>query len=423
MEIVALGKTDVGQKRSRNEDAFLVMEDAGLFAVSDGMGGHAAGDVASRTALEAVVETVRSQAAPLARLRQPGGAGDELIAIARQAALAACKAVYDRAVSDPRCAGMGCTLTLLLTAGGNGALAHVGDSRAYLLRGGRAHQLTTDHTMAQEMVAAGVLTPEQAAVGRLKHVLSRAVGTQASVQVDTLLLPLLPNDRLLLCSDGLHGYFADVEAVAAALGGHDLGELPEQLVDLANERGGNDNITAVVVGVQAVSPTAATEPRRQEIEQRLAALDSVFLFDDLPLLQRLRVLRACEERDLAAGERLFSEGAPCSGLAMVLEGTLSVVHRRTGQARIGPQESLGVSSLLHPRPCFADVTALQPSRLLLLQRDAFLRLCRVRPGLGIHLLERLGRHLSRRLDERNQELSDLRGTTTGRPKSSSQGLV
>jgi PPM family protein phosphatase len=266
-------QTDRGKRRPRNEDAVLSMPDAGLFAVADGMGGHAGGDVASRLAVGALESTWAS--APLradaraARLANAGGAGAAADAIDRAASAvqnggrdaaqlehrlrlgfaAARDAIRAAATARPELAEMGTTLTAV-AFDGDGATAlvgHIGDSRLYMLRAGELHQLTRDDTWVQEQVEAGILTARQARRHPRSAVLTRVIGTRESDPPATAAVTTRPGDTLLLCSDGLSGMISD-EEIATLLGADAPPDtLAAELIDAANRRGGADNISVIVL--------------------------------------------------------------------------------------------------------------------------------------------------------------------------------
>ena len=233
--------TDVGLVRSNNQDQFLVSP--GLYAVADGMGGHAAGEVASSTAIKAL------QAAFAA-------SGEHSAEALESAAKAANRAVWEQARTNRGMLGMGTTLVALaVVEHGDGtnalAVAHIGDSRLYLLRESALQQLTVDHSLVQELVDDGRISPAQAAVHPQRHVLTRALGVEPTVQVDLIDVTPRHGDRYLLCSDGLPREASDEQIAAVLTRFSDPSEAAKELVTLANDRGGSDNITAVVVDVLA----------------------------------------------------------------------------------------------------------------------------------------------------------------------------
>ncbi len=251
MRVHAGGRTDVGQVREANEDAFHVGDS--VFAVADGMGGHVAGEVASSTALQ-----------PIAALdgHVYSDASEARSALA-DALTQANEAVVAKAMDDPQFQGMGTTLTAVMVEGRRAHIAHVGDSRAYLFREGTFSQLTTDHTLVQRMIEEGRLTPEEAARHPQRSVITRAIGVESDVDVDAMSLDLVPGDVIVLCSDGLTGPVTD-EAIADLLESRDTDpdgpgggpdEVAERLVAAANRAGGQDNITVVVLEFEEL-PTA-----------------------------------------------------------------------------------------------------------------------------------------------------------------------
>jgi protein phosphatase len=226
------GITDTGRRRLRNEDAFIC--EPPLFAVADGMGGARAGEIAAGLAATALEE---------AGSETHGTEG--VVALITEAN----RRIWERSLADPQTAGMGTTVTAALVDAETGTvgIGHVGDSRAYLLRGGELEQLTTDHSLVAELVQSGVLTPEEAERHPQRSAITRALGTEASVEVDTFTVQAEPGDLFLLCSDGLPVMVAD-EQMRAAIedAGRDPSRAAEALVAAANARGGEDNVTVVV---------------------------------------------------------------------------------------------------------------------------------------------------------------------------------
>lgn len=243
--------TDVGMVRPHNEDTAHVDTGGSFFIVADGMGGHAAGEVASAMAVETVrakLEAARAQVLDFAQAPSDSGRR-ALVQLLQDAVLSAHQAVFQRGSTEEDKQGMGTTLDVLLISGTEAFVAHVGDSRTYLIREGRAAQLTTDHTYAEVMVIEGKLTVEEAQVSQLRNILVNAVGVSAEVGVEMAHLELRRGDRLLLCSDGLHDYFPGDSEIAERLAGENPGEGLTALVELAKQRGGHDNITGIAVQV------------------------------------------------------------------------------------------------------------------------------------------------------------------------------
>jgi protein phosphatase len=232
--------TDVGQVRDHNEDSYLVDDDLGLIAVADGMGGHRGGEVASAAALEAL-RVAFVAGAPI----------DDAVVVANEA-------VHEQSVADPNLRGMGTTLTAgSFDDEGHVVLGHVGDSRAYLARNGSFDRVSTDHSLVEELIQAGDLTPEQAKVDPRRSQITRAVGLEQGVLVDVIELDLSPGDRLLLCSDGLTDMLSEDEIATVLSDEADPAAAATRLVDDANAAGGVDNITVIVIDVVDDDDSAA----------------------------------------------------------------------------------------------------------------------------------------------------------------------
>jgi len=242
-------RTDVGMKREHNEDSFLVNEDLGLYVVCDGMGGHAGGETASRLAVQTVEKELIS-----ARLRTDDpfasdeGVDKTPLATALQEAIeGACSVVYRTSRSQPELGGMGTTCIALLLHRDIAVVGHVGDSRAYLVRDGGILQLTEDHSLVNEQVRAGLLTSEEAKHSRLRNIITRSVGFEEDVLVDVSGFETRMGDRFLLCSDGLSNLVSMEEIRVTLASERDPADVCKSLVGLANERGGDDNVTVVAV--------------------------------------------------------------------------------------------------------------------------------------------------------------------------------
>jgi serine/threonine protein phosphatase PrpC len=250
MKYTTFAKTDIGKKRDHNEDSFLLDEALGLFVVADGMGGHAAGEVASREAVESLRDNVLAKRKSLETfLQTPNNDTAELVRKNLELAVrAAGYQVFGMTEIDPEHKGMGTTLSLLLLTPTAAFIAHVGDSRIYMIREGKYRLATHDHTFVAAMVKQGKMTEEQAQRSRYSNVLLRAVGPHDYVQVDTRILRHKIGDVFLLCSDGLHGYLEDGELIDFV----DVQDLPksmDNLIQMALDRGGKDNITGILVRV------------------------------------------------------------------------------------------------------------------------------------------------------------------------------
>lgn len=242
-------RSDAGRVRENNEDSACLAPELSLFVLSDGMGGQASGEVASRLATETIVAQCRNGHG-VSAVSQAGecmeGAGDRSNRLA-DAIHAANLAVHQAARRSKELQGMGATVVAVWVTGERFTVAHVGDSRAYRLRAGRFQQLTEDHSFVAEQVRRGAMTEQEAGSSKLQNVLTRALGVDESVPVDVDEQLLVEGDTILLCSDGLTRELSDAQ-IAAILGeADDAQQAADKLVELANQAGGEDNITAVVV--------------------------------------------------------------------------------------------------------------------------------------------------------------------------------
>lgn len=252
MRIVCGGASDVGRLRSNNEDCYRMVEPMHLFVVSDGMGGEAHGEVASALAVETIVkhcmDGVSNPATSLYGDPHPG-LGDRTRRLASAVHLANRK-IFQSAAEHPEQHGMGATLTAAWIDDAKLSVAHVGDSRAYLLRSGTLQQLTNDHSLVAEQVRRGILTAAEADQSEMQSVLLRALGTHEQVDVEAGENPLFPGDILLLCSDGLTRMVTEPEIAGTVQVETSPQKAAEKLIELANDNGGADNITVIVVRLQ-----------------------------------------------------------------------------------------------------------------------------------------------------------------------------
>jgi serine/threonine protein phosphatase PrpC len=249
VEIASGGVTNVGRVRTNNEDCFRIVEPLNLYVLSDGMGGEAHGEIASALAVEMVVkhcqETENDPAMTIFG-DMPAGWSEKTKRLSSAVHLAN-KSIYDSAQAHPEQRGMGATVTAAWIDGDRLSIAHVGDSRAYLLRSGSLQQLTSDHSLVAEQVRRGILTPAEAERSDMQSVLLRALGAHPEIEVDSEEHQLFGNDVLLLCSDGLTRMVTEPEIAGTLQAEPDPTKASERLVELANEQGGADNVTAVVV--------------------------------------------------------------------------------------------------------------------------------------------------------------------------------
>jgi len=255
MSVGAIGReSNTGNKRRRNEDSFVVAPP--LFAVADGMGGAQAGEVASKLAAAALADTDLGSA----------GGEERVVALIQEAN----RRVYERSHADPSASGMGTTITVALVEGTRVTFGHVGDSRAYLLRDGVLEQLTEDHSLVNELMKSGKLSPEEAETHPQRSVITRALGTDPDVDVDTFVIEAQEGDLFLICSDGLTTMVGDQDILDLLERSHnDLDRAAKSLVAAANRAGGEDNITVVAFTITADDGNTAQLPAAGEDDDTL----------------------------------------------------------------------------------------------------------------------------------------------------------
>jgi protein phosphatase len=252
----------------------------GLFVVADGMGGHAAGEVASRLAVDTIKQWMAKylEGADVAIIGQPMASRSQEANFLASSIRLANRMIYDAAQSRPEYAGMGTTIVSVLTLGDHVVLAHVGDSRIYRVRGEEIAQLSRDHSLVQQQIDRGIISREEAQESQYRHLITRALGLKESTEVDVEEHPVLPGDTFLLCSDGLSDLVEDEEMLATVVQHpDDLERACQALVDRANQKGGDDNVTVMLIRARP-----GGEEVRRKVEPSAVSEDTVVLTDFRP---------------------------------------------------------------------------------------------------------------------------------------------
>ena len=411
MEFTFFAATDIGRQRKQNEDNFLVDPALNLCVVADGMGGHAAGEVASQIAVHEVSRVARESTDLIKRYGREHSPEDraEILVAMEHAIQSACSSIFHRGQSEPDKRGMGTTTSALLLAGDRGFIAHVGDSRIYLIRQGQLHQLTEDHSLINELVRRGKIQRDQvdgSPYAKYKNAVTRAVGAYESVEVDTIDFEVLSGDQFLLCSDGLHAYLRDND-VQEIFGVDDLKDAPNTFVQLANAGGGHDNITAVCVRVGS-SATKEQAQRTSDLTNRVDVLRAMPLFKHLSYKELMRVLNVTTVRGYARGEQIIAEGDRGDEMFIILSGAVKLHKGDTFLTTLTRGAHLGEMALADRQPRSASATAEEPSRALMLRRKDFFEIIRKEPILATKLLWAFVNVLTDRLRKTTADLSGAR---------------
>lgn len=392
-------RTDPGKRRNHNEDAFLALPDDGIFVVADGVGGRACGEVAAAMVVEAFSDAApRLRDRVLAYANAPGlDTRNDVLAAIDEVLQVASRRIYERAEAEGR-VGMTTTVVSAVLAAGTAFVAHVGDSRSYLVRDAQIRQLTEDHSMVNELVRTGKMTYEEARASRHRHVITRAVGLYPNVQPSLAAVDLLPGDRVLLCTDGLSDVVAP-ELMCEAGSGADIETGVDVLLQAALDRGGPDNITVLLLDPEGGN-------RVDEAAIRAHMLESLFLFEDMPYAARLQVGRIVQEHYFAPGEVLVEEGSPGTSMYVVLEGEVFVSCKGVQLAKLCAGEHFGELSLADNLPRSASVSAATFGSAISISAEQLEEFCRQEPELGNVLLWKLLRVLGARLRQTNSRVAE-----------------
>jgi PPM family protein phosphatase len=422
MELSFWAATDVGRKRQHNEDNFLIDKKLSLFAVADGMGGHASGEIAAQIAVtdfRAAVEARKDLLDAYAH-HEDGITTQDILSALENAAQQAGVAIFERGQKEHEKRGMGTTLSALLLLGERAFIAHVGDSRVYLVRQNQAVQLTEDHSLVNELIRHGKVTRESLAASpyaSYKNAVTRALGVYETTQVDTIDLEILPGDQFLLCSDGLHGYLKEKDVTSFLADGH-VTAIPQKLVDHANKGGGQDNITAVILRLHA-DATDAGQTRVQELNRKVEVLRQMPLFRHLTYKEILRVLSVTQVADFNTGDEILREGEPGDDMLILLKGKVRLHKDGAFVTYLGPGAHLGEMALVDKRPRSVSAAAEDRTRALVLRRQDFNDIIRNEPRLSVKLLWSFVQVLAQRL---RKTTADLTGVRQDLPDSSDEAM-
>ena len=399
----------MGCVRKNNEDSYHADPDRGLFIVCDGMGGHAAGEVASGMAASTIAKEIAKVDALRERFVQNESAEDagELMHAVEEAVMTAGRLIYEDAQSNADHAGMGTTCSLVLLAGKKGILAHVGDSRVYVVRKKALYQLSEDHTFVAEQMRRGVMTKEEAAKSKRGNVLTRALGPVETIQVDLMLFDVDAKDRFMLCTDGLHNYFKDSTELLRSLIGFPVDVCVDALVDKARDRGGHDNITAILVDAEDVADAEQTDAT-QTAAARIAVLKRVPLFAHMSYQELVKCVSVMQTQGANANDILIKEGDRDERLYVNLSGELTVAKNGKTIATLPAGSHFGEMALIDNGARSATVACKTPCNLLVMDRPTFYDLIRKEPSIGTKMLWAFTQAMSRRLRQTNEHLAQAR---------------
>jgi serine/threonine protein phosphatase PrpC len=409
MKVYGYGLCDLGALRGCNEDHFLVDEERGLFMVADGMRGSGVGIPVSQLAIQNV-QLFLSQHREIFEqyAREPSQNTQIQIEIILSEAIKESSAqIYGMSPEEKKVHGTGTTLTIVGIFGNRTFIAHVGDTRVYLLRAGELYQLTEDHTLLYEYLKQGLIDANDLRASKLRKIVTRAVGLTEAVQVDFQHFEVAPGDRFLLCSDGLHLYLTDQEELKQIFDSNDLAEVPDKLVTLANQRGGEDNICAVVFELEEEPAAAGLVAPATDIRFELELLHGIPFFAELEYAELLHLHALFRPLLAQPGEVIIQEESSGDDFYILISGEVAVSVQGSELARLDRGSSFGEMALIDRGQRSASVIATQPSMLMMVNRPALFTLMRKDPSLAVKVLWSFNRTLSKRLRKANDTISSL----------------
>ena len=402
MQIKTGGASDVGNVRGNNEDFYGVDPKGHIFVLADGMGGHASGEVASRLACEGIVRALLPHRDELIRMALDGRpqSRQTLLSALRGAVVAAEQSIFDAITATPEHKGMATTCELLFLAAGSAFIAHVGDSRVYLLRGDTGRLLTVDHSVENFLRMQGKPETEILAHPH-REKLIRALGMSGGAESDTLQLDLRAYDKLVVCTDGLYRYLKSPMQLRQLYDARTPQEAADHLCQWALRKGGEDNVT--VICIEIADP--GHRPEYIETDSRISALGQLSTFTDLSYQEMLQVMPITYERRAMQGETIIVEGDVGEELFLLLEGTCEVRTGGITVAEIQSGHAFGELALFDRRPRSASVVAASSCRLLVIRRSDFEELTKSGP-LANKILWNVIHDLSTRLRQSTSVIAE-----------------
>ncbi|MGM0555043.1 MAG: protein phosphatase 2C domain-containing protein [Myxococcota bacterium] len=382
MDVQFWAATDPGQIRDHNEDNYLVDKRLKLFVVCDGMGGHAAGEVASALTVKTTREVVASSPGIIEDLEHdPDNPHHRqaVLSLLEHAVEQACALVFSAAEGDSERGGMGTTCSMMLVSAGYGFIAHVGDSRIYRLREGEPQQLTEDHSLLNEMIRQG--RAQQGDSIPNQHAVTRAVGVRATVEVDTMDFEVRPEDRFIMCSDGLCGYFEEDDTIVELMTQGDAKGVADRCIDFANDAGGKDNITVIALEVGEGGQAEAVEVR-----DVLDILGGTEIFENLSYRELVELASLGRTIELQPDTTVVEKGEMVGDLIMIQSGSLAVENDGRNVAIVEPGACVGELALVGEYPAAASYIAVEPTDLFVIPREKLLAAFRRKERLGSRVL-------------------------------------
>ena len=405
------GETNVGRKRKHNEDNFLIDSDLKLYIVADGMGGHNAGEVASEYTIKIIRrEVLKNKEIIIKTIKEEKngsqGEPEEAIRLVEHAIQTACYEVFHMAQANESRKGMGTTVVVLLIVGDRAIVAHVGDSRVYLVRKNKLHQITEDHSMVQEQLKQGKITKEEAEHSPYKNVITRAIGIYEYVPPDIIYLELAREDRFMLCSDGVYPYFSENELLQTLITKKPLDQISNFMVNKVLNAGAHDNLTIIIAEIVNIN----TKVSQMEISSKLDILKKIPLFQYLGYKELVKTYSIISTKKYNRGDIIIQEGDIGQEFFILFKGKVAVLKGAVEVAQLNPGSNFGEMGLVDNAPRSASIKALDTCYLMVVERAKFFELMKKEPKISVKLLWSFLKVFSARLRATTNELSEAKNT-------------
>lgn len=398
MQTRGVGKSVTGTARDFNEDSFLIDDELGFYVLSDGIGGRACGEIASAVTVRSLAHFLSDHEEQVVAARNGKVDKESIVQLAESAVLYACQELQRHIDTHRDCSVMGSTMTMVIVLDNKAVMAHVGNTRLYLYRNGAVHQLSNDHTIAAEYLRKGIIGEEEVVGHPYEKVLTRALGRQPSVIVETLLFDILPLDRLLLCSNGLR-LPVDRPDLIGDVFREDIADTPQRLIELALQEKNDDDATVVIIQ-PGVSAEDDLKPQLTSFmpDSYFDLLGSVRIFEDLSLSQLQRIRNISQTFYFEPGEHIVKQGERAAGMYLVLEGSVetSLNGKKYSELRAG--DTALENMLLNAHPAGVTLKAREATRVLLLERNEFEKFAKQFPRIGVALMNSIAERLADELE-------------------------
>lgn len=415
-------QTDTGRKRDHNEDYYDFDESLGLYIVCDGMGGHASGEVASELTCKRIHKELKAKEKVIRSLVDANDSSKRrrIVELLKEAVQKANEEVLKVANQDDGKKGMGTTVVLLLFTQAGVFVAHVGDSRAYLVRSDKVRQLTEDHSLLNEMIRTGIISKDKAFNHPQGNVITKAIGAQEVVTPDVLFYEFVPGDVFFICSDGLHDYLKN-DDVQKILDKNSIKTLAHEFVKFANHKGGKDNITCICLeyGQRNLPPA---HPSKITVTTKMETLKRIPLFASLNFKEMAQVLEIAQVRNIPENTEIIKEGTTGEDMYVILKGHVEVLAAGSKVADLKPGQFFGEMSLIDKSPRSATVQTKNECKMLRITRSDFFPLLKRESRIGLKVFWAFLQNMNKRLRESDKIVSDYYQEQEAIPRIERSGL-